>query len=274
MSLIGTKFIGSAAGYGYGTKGTTTTVVSSGSFTFGTGRQYWTAPAGVTNLLTATGKGENGYAGTWSQTYANIITQLYFNYNSTSTFVNGPYTNQSLTFNDLWLDGVDVFNLRVSKITGTSPETSNQITYDDGVIHTWGANSYNQPNLLARQDSSYGGVGASQYWWYKSNPTLVRDPSYVWEGNTKTVMGAFNDPSFGTIPTGGKVQYMTTLGIYVFVTSSASYTTGFGLAFPPGTPGTPYISPTNATETVYTNVAVVPGTTYTINNYGSLTITW
>jgi hypothetical protein len=266
MSLIGTKFIGSARGYGYGTKGTTSVSSGSGSITFGTGRQYWTAPAGVTNLLTVTGKGANGSAGTWSQTFTNIISTLFFNYNSSGTFVNGPYTNQSLTFNDLWLDGVDVFNLRVSKITGTSPETSNQLTFNDGVHHNWAANSINQPNLLARQDSSYGD---SQYWWYKSNPILVRDPAYIWEGNTKTVMGAFTDPNFNTI-----TQNITTSGIYSFYAPAASYTTVFGLSFPGGTSGTPYISPTNATETVYTNVAVDPGTTYTINNYGSLTITW
>jgi hypothetical protein len=85
-------------------------------------------------------------------------------------------------------------------------------------------------------------------------------------------MGAFTDP---TIPTVGITQqYMTTSGIYSFYVPVASYTTGFGLSFPGGTSATPYISPTNATETVYTNVAVNPGTTYTINNYGSLTITW
>jgi hypothetical protein len=46
-------------------------------------------------------------------------------------------------------------------------------------------------------------------------------------------------------------------------------TTGFGLTFPGGTTITPA-----APTTTFTNVAVIPGTTYTISNSGSLTITY
>jgi len=60
---------------------------------------------------------------------------------------------------------------------------------------------------------------------------------------------------------GGTVYYLISSG------SNGSATTGFGLNFPGGTSSFP-----TATDTTYNNVAVTPGTQYTIVNNGTLSI--
>lgn len=75
--------------------------------------------------------------------------------------------------------------------------------------------------------------------------------------------------SFWSTPGGGNAGFQLQVYYYYYGGPGAD-TTAFGLTFPGGaySGGTGY----PATPTTFTNVAVIPGTTYTIVNNGSLTI--
>lgn len=74
-------------------------------------------------------------------------------------------------------------------------------------------------------------------------------------------------PTSGTITTSINGTGTTNGGIQIPYYTQNN-TTAFSLTFPGGTLGNP------ATNTTYTNISVTPGASYTIQNFGALTITY
>lgn len=203
---------------------TTSTMASSKSFGFSRGRkrlltQYtfpsgtstWTAPAGVTSLVSAIGKGSNGTA----ESSAPLTTSDNFP---------GGY----LTYT-----GANCFGVNVGT-SYYSDESSRMSTF--------------QSELAAVTATSWTGIGftAGFYMYCTDQAVFLRYISTYYHTVQKI---------------GGTVYKQISAG------SNGSATTGFGLNFPGGT----QYSPT-ASNTTYNNVAVVPGTQYTIVNNGSLAI--
>ena len=106
-----------------------------------------------------------------------------------------------------------------------------------------------------------------------------RATSGVWVRTTITAAGTYrrsgsaftyrNHPTTGDMST--TTAYLSRIeGAQVLQAgSSGTATTGFSLTFPGGTVSVP-----TAVDTSFNNVTVSPGTTYTITNNGSLTITY
>ena len=106
-----------------------------------------------------------------------------------------------------------------------------------------------------------------------------RATSGVWVRTTFSVSGTFrrsgsafiirNHPTTGDMST--TTAYVSDVeGAQILQAgSSGTATTGFSLTFPGGTVSVP-----TAVDTSFNNVTVSPGTTYTITNNGSLTITY
>lgn len=93
---------------------------------------------------------------------------------------------------------------------------------------------------------------------------------------TYTIRGTITGPNqaLGAL-TSGQITYVNGAGWWEIngdlydPGSTGSDTTGFSLTFPGGTPSSPA-----APLTTFTNVSVIPGVTYTINNNQSLVITY
>lgn len=210
-------------------------VLTTYNFPFGT--STWTAPAGVTSLASAIGKGSDGGADTWNSTLFRTLAI----YNSGIQYYCGnPSVGSTLpysTYNSYWQS---IYNQCNGITTSSSGQYYGSLTNAYAFFYCSAAGQW-----VVRTDAQPGGI-------YR-----------------KTTLSGSAPPSSGDVPiTDGYARYDNIFGIQQY---SAGYngtaTTGFGFNFPGGTSTSPV-----AVNTSYFNVAVSPGTTYTINNNGSLTI--
>lgn len=216
MPTILTRSAGSARGYGLTGNPTIYRVQETLQST------TWTAPAGVTNLLTVTGKGQDGVAAFWQD-----ISSVPF-----SSIL--PY----------WLADVPDTNFGSVGVENFAQSQWNLFPANPGagtVNMSWSCRRYvSYPSVI--QAETFG-------------PYDIRCTG------TKTKVGNGwgstypPDPGFRPIyEIGGGIQFFTPQ-------FDGANTTGFGYTFAGGV-GAP------ATPTTYNNVAVTPGTTYTINSTG------
>lgn len=229
---------------------TTSTMASSKSFGFSRGKKRllttysfpsgtstWTAPAGVTSLASAVGRGSNGGADTWNsvafRTLATYNSGIQYYCSNPSVGSTLPYS----TYNSYWQS---IYSQCDGITTSSSGQYYGSLTNGYAFFYCSAAGQW-----VVRTDAQPGGT-------YR-----------------KTTLSGSAPPSSGDVPiTDGFARYDYIYGIQKY---SAGYngtaTTGFGLNFPGGTSTSPI-----AVDTSYFSIAVSPGTTYTINNNGSLTI--
>lgn len=230
MPSIGSRGAISARSLGF-SGGSVLTVYS-----FPTGTNTFTVPAGVTKLEGVAGRGQNGTAGGWSS-FTYVGTAWATGYPSGSTGTN------SITWQSL-------YNRIVSH--------QNTVNSSGSGDRTIAIPNYNF-QLYENASSNLGYV-------YISESTFrVRGSATILYVNSPPSSGTVTIASLGgTYKTKGYSLYG--LEKYTDPTTGAN-TTGFGLTFPGGVGG-------SATTSLYTNVSVVPGDTYTIVNNGSLTISY
>lgn len=216
MPTILTRSAGSARGYGLTGNPTIHRVQQTLQST------TWTAPAGVTSLLTVTGKGQDGVAAFWRDISSVPSSSLL------------PY----------WLADVPDTNF-----SSVDVESFAQSQWDLFPANP-GAGTVNMSWECRR---------------YQGYPSLIISETFgpydIRCTGTKTKVGNGwgstypPDPGFRPIyEIGGGIQFFTPQ-------FDGANTTGFGYTFAGGVGAA-------ATPTTYNNVAVTPGTTYTINSTG------
>lgn len=229
MPLISTGTMGSNKSFGF-SRGKPKVLTT---YTFPGGTSTWTAPAGVTSLTSAVGKGANGQAAYWLNYDVLVMIGVYQQCLGTSIGSTLPWSTLNSEMNSQ-ISAVN--NITTSSSGGTyGPFTSRVYNWCSGTS-TWGTYTSTFGSRLYRRTGTF------------TNP---------YSGNAGNVPTSTNNNLYGT---GGTVE------TFISATTGSS-TTGFSLTFPGGTGGI-------ATNTTFNNVTVSPGTTYTITNNGSLTITY
>jgi hypothetical protein len=223
MPLTTTFATLSARGFGlFGRQKVLTTV------TFPSGTTTWTAPFGVTSLVSLVGKGQDGSAGFF---YTANQPQIYNASLSGATGLGNAPPAPDYT--------ISCVNAIISFINGYS-----------GLQYVGGSTFSPTISLT---------VSAVDGTW--TTPTTGSTTLSSWDGGGWIVGGSASVYS----QLGGRqvgVEYQT----YSFPFDGAN-TTAFGYTFPGGVAGP-------ASPVTYNNVPVTPGTTYTIVNNGSVTITY
>lgn len=209
---------------GFGEFGTTLTLTT---VTF-TSSTSWTAPAGVTNLTTVSGRGSNGQSDYWTPSNITRVWAL----QHVGGLPNPPYAS--------WATAYSEAQAMVSTLnaSGTGPRT----------ITIPGPRKYLVTNSSPFVD----------YW------TEEIDPDYTGYINGAAYI-VFDPPS---TPTSGNMSYASFPNYYagffvyadVYVTGAAgTASTGFSQTFPGGA-----ASGGTAPITVFNNISVSPGTSYSI----------
>lgn len=242
MPLTSTRGAASSRGFGlFGRQKVLTTV------TFPAGTSTWTAPSGVALLTTAVGKGADGTSDYGYTASGNSVYNDTFGYSQTIS----PYLQWS-NVAYYALNFQSTINAAGSgPVTLTTWSTAYVIESDN----TWNSipNGY-----VSGGKSTYQGSILTSIIWVRGSASLYFTGNGATSGNV--VYGTPNTNN-------GGVGLLATIQGY-----AGAATTGFGNTFPGGT----YTSPTGnpAPTTTFNNVAVTPGTTYTIVNNNSLTITY
>lgn len=217
MPTILTRSAGSARGYGLTGNPTIYRVQQTLQST------TWTAPAGVTSILSLTGKGQNGEAAYWNSIFALPIGPPTYMNAAEFADVPNPDSESSAV--------VEAFAQAQWDLFPNGP--------GDGIVN------------ISWENKIFGSPGTQTFGPYDIR--AVSSKAKVGNG-----WGSVYPPDPGFRPTysinGGSMQF------YIPQTDGAN-TTGFGYTFAGGV-GAP------ATPTTYNNVAVTPGTTYTINSTG------
>jgi hypothetical protein len=214
------------------------------TYTFPGGTSTWTAPPGVTNLVSAAGKGADGSpSSSGSATNNNFIFVAQRDYASAPNAPYQAYTN--------------IYNAASDCL----------VSINSGAPGTRAA-----PIITDRPTSYITSVISSDYW--------GEYPMYgnYWYGDSQTISGTFSLIEVNSPPAEGlqAITYANVNGTqrgwrisvpydYTINATTGASTTGFSQTFPGGAGGA-------ASTTTYTNVAVTPGTTYTVVNNGALTI--
>ena len=219
MPTILTRSAGSARGYGLTGNPTIHRVQQTLQST------TWTAPAGVTNLLTVTGKGQDGVAAFWTPLYGSFISQ---SFGSTLAYIS---SNAAVVYTSSEVEG---FAQSQWDLFPNGP--------GDGVVNvTWTQRGYTVPSgppLETQYSATIRAVGT------KGKGGVTNGWGKTW-------------PPFDF----GWYDYDVTNMEYYTPQFDGANTTGFGYTFAGGVGAA-------ATPTTYNNVAVTPGTTYTINSTG------
>lgn len=206
------------------------------SVTFPAGTSTWTAPAGVSQLISAVGKGADGAAGYWSSGYLEVL-QLCF---------------QGSGVNLATLDWSNLYSIAQAQITSLNSGGSGTRAAPSGI----------QQRYYEINSSDFNtGNGANFSGWF--NGKLIRGTASLATRGSPPTSGQVlysQVSSYTGWEIGGSLEY------YVDATTGSS-TTAFSLSFPGGF-GAP------ATDTTYSSVSVTPGATYTVVNNGALTITY
>lgn len=238
MPLLSTRGAASAAGFGFAGKPKVLT-----TYVFPSGTSTWTAPPGVSLLASAVGKGADGVSDT------NIVMSYSSVFAAAGTGGPQPAYMQWGTITS------DTFSF-ISTINASGSGTV--------TLTTWGT------QYIVLSDDTWDSVPNGYVSGGKSTYKFSILTDIVW------IRGSASYFTTGSGATSGNVVYSAgngnLLGTATYQGAAGAATTGFSLSFPGGA----YISPTGypATNTTFTNVAVTPGTTYTIVNNGALTITY
>lgn len=207
---------------GFGEFGTTLTLTT---VTF-TSSTSWTAPAGVTNLTTVSGRGSNGQPDFWTPTWVSRASVFINNWGN---LANAPYANYA----DVYNEAVSFANYLNS--FGTGPRT---ISIPD--------NKQWRVSLNSSPVDKWDTTGPGYYTGYINSAAYVE---------------TYGNPTSGNIVSSGGINFLV-YDVYaeVLVTGAAgTASTGFSQTFPGGA-----ASGGTAPITVFNNVAVSPGTSYSI----------
>jgi hypothetical protein len=237
MPLISRR--GGAAARGFGLFGRQRVLTT---FTFPAGTSTWTAPGGVTSLVSAVGKGSDGVS---DYTYSGSILW------STGGVTALPLTEINSSVPHDWSEWYSPAQSAVTTMntgSGVSTIALRYFSYNNFRIYADGIN-YRQ---YAVSDT-----GAQTFDYVKGSASLS---PYNWPSSGTIIPAAVNNPVISILFTGFGYGY------------SGSATSGFALSFSAG--GYSGGTGTPASNTTYNNVSVIPGTTYTIVNNGALTITY
>jgi len=208
---------------GFGEFGTTLTLTT---VTF-TSSTSWTAPAGVTNLTTVSGRGSNGQPDYWSPSGVSRTSIFINNWGNLS---HAPYA----TYADVYNEAVSIANYINS--FGTGPRTVSNIPY----FKQWLVSLNSSP--VDKWDTN----SSANYTEY------VNGAAYV---------DTYGNPTSGNIVSSGVVDFKAyDVIVDINVTGAAgTASTGFSQTFPGGA-----ASGGTAPITVFNNVSVSPGTSYSI----------
>jgi hypothetical protein len=218
------------------------------TYSFPAGSSTWTAPAGVTTLTSAIGKGSDAVAGSWY-------------YGGQSHMLSWAFPSSDPGY--FYVDWSDLYTPVADAVSRANASGSGwRLT--DGYQFFYRFNSTD--GLFTDRQIYYYGPASSGAGYY-----LYGTVSVGYSGNAR---------SNGTVTADDANAYSQIYGQAWGYSYGYSYpTTGFGLNFSGGSfsdnpslgpsyPGT--ASP--ATLQTYNTVSVSPGTQYSINNNGSLTI--
>jgi hypothetical protein len=216
------------------------------TYTFPAGTSTWTAPAGVTNIVSGVGKGSDGTSDTWGDIPSGAN---YLGYTIAGYPYDPGYPTTTKTAGDAYTAINTNGNNILSVVTATSPPgnyLSNWPFYE--WFPGWPTSWTCEENI-----STFGGG----YYYRNTTPSIVNPFT---PGSTNPLA---YEPSRDAHLTG---LYRNTPGM------AGMLTIGFGKTWAGGdyTGGVGYPAPT----TTVSNIAVSPGTTYTIYNRGSLTISY
>jgi hypothetical protein len=215
------------------------------TYTFASGYSNFTVPAGVTKLLTVIG---SGAAGTW-------------------TPPGGTNLGTGKTYSDFQNRSVTAYNTIVAAVPSSANSQANAVaaTIDivqwfayapgDATNGVYERNSTYNPTLWYWTGGSIGSLSYNNYAGLTGSSLLI---NVTTGSGADAIVNNLNGYMFGS--------WYSISGVASFYGTNASYsapsTTGFGLTF------------TGTSPSTYYNVAVTPGNTYSINNNGSLTITY
>lgn len=191
----------------------------------------WVAPAGVSTVVSASGKGANGVSDYVGLVATNIAGQIHF---ETGLPTNPPYAQWSNAYNN-HLTALSQLNLSYP---------------------TYGPSNFTTGYTVLLQSNDY---------WYLISGTANLSGVYL-TGYDVTVLGS--PQTSGNITyagTGGLDEWY--IEVYGYVAGGAgAASTALGLTFPGGTYTGSYPNGVGnaATTTTFTNVAVTPGTSYPI----------
>lgn len=249
MPLLGTRGVASAKGFGFTNKSLKLVTVN-----FSAGTTNWVCPAGVTSLVTLTGKGADGNYGSWNNADGGspylYTGSIFVNYPVNPGGTAYPNTTTSAT---VYNDQVTAYNALLSAITATSQATATSFSY---TYYEWFTK---WPTSTQNARSATGGGGVYAY--RRTTPSAV----YTVPNDSSLIINRTSSSGEG---------YMNGINIFSPGSSGAS-STGFSKTFNGGSgQTTPSGSPGTATTTQYTNVAVTPGTTYPVVNNGTMSITY
>lgn len=215
---------------GFGEFGTTLTLTT---VTF-TSSTSWTAPIGVTNLTTVSGRGSNGEADYWFNTYV-----TYFQVTSASYPTNPAYLDWSVPYG---------YAVTAQNNINASGSGERYVTPDDERF--WVVNSTN---------SNWATAGV-----------IIPPTSYV-RGSATIIPYSSLSGYYTSLPTSGNIDgptFFSTYGaaaiFWVYIDKliggvAGTASTGFGQTFPGGA-----ANGGTAPITVFNNVSVSPGTSYSI----------
>lgn len=202
--------------------------------TFPSGTSTWTSPANVSLLVSAVGKGADGFAGGWAGT---PIQFAVLGVTNNTPFCTQPYST-SPTYQYVYDQGAAVYN-------GTTGVRT---------INYW------QRQVWYNTNTAGGNWGGPNQFLYLS--LQIQGTCYnVVQSEYAARSSKIADYTGG----GGSASYLVYAPDYYIDPYIGANTTGFSLTFSGGA----YVP---ATTTTYTNVSITPSTTYTIVNNGSLTI--
>ena len=217
------------------------------TYIFPSGYSTFTVPVGVTNLKTLVGKGADGTSDSWAPpgSGSDYLASLFVAY---PIDPGAPTISSSYTIGDAYNATISNYNSIVGSISATSPPGS---YVSNWTFYEWFTN---WPSAGQNEgDTSSFGSG----YYYKSSPSIYWYGTPFTSGNSTLIssLTSQTDAHLGGL-------YKLTPG------SPGSPTSGFGKTFPAGASNTP------ASLTTFTNVAVTPGQSYPISNYGSLSVTY
>jgi len=213
------------------------------TFTFPAGTSTWTAPAGVTSLVSAVGKGSDGYS--------DYGYELGFAWVITSATGSGPQTGPLS-----W----SIMSSYITNFVNTinAPGTGPVTLTTSGIIH------------LIYPDNTWDSVPNGNVSGGRSNHPSQILTDIVW------VRGSAHTWTTGSGSSSGNATYASGNGTFkgaaTIQGAAGTATTGFSLSFAGGSYASPNGNP--ASNTTYNDVSVTPGTIYTITNNGALTISY